>query len=57
MDLSQTNEVILNSDFISDNKIYFKIIGKNAKLEKSELIQLQTPFGKREVLKKQAGYR
>ncbi|MBK7106874.1 MAG: response regulator [Ignavibacteriae bacterium] len=55
LDLSQTNEVILNSDFISDNKIYFKIIGKNAKLEKSELIQLQTPFGKREVLKKTSG--
>ncbi|MFZ1291665.1 MAG: response regulator [Melioribacteraceae bacterium] len=54
-DLSQTNEVTLNSDIISDNNLHFTIIGQNVRLGKSELNQLHTPFGKREYLNKTSG--
>ncbi|MBK8946369.1 MAG: response regulator [Ignavibacteriae bacterium] len=55
IDLSQLNEVEINALVISENNVNLNFISKNSKIKNIELNQLQTPFGKRELLNKTSG--
>ncbi|MBK7979072.1 MAG: response regulator [Ignavibacteriae bacterium] len=54
-DFSHSNEAIISSKIVSENNLFFSIVGKNSKLNKNDLDQIFSPFGKREILNKTNG--
>ncbi|MCB0749413.1 MAG: hypothetical protein KDC90_18265, partial [Ignavibacteriae bacterium] len=54
-DLTESNEVLIQSSITPSNKLHVSVISKNAKIKSEELISLQVPFSKRENIKTISG--